>query len=195
MDIPKIILASSSPRRREILSFFDLPFDQIATHFDEKAVPFDGDPKSYTKTLSEGKAQSLEADDDTIVLSADTIVFKDGKIYHKPANETVLRQYLKELQGQWHSVFTSVTLKKGKQMFTGVEETRVHFNSLTPDQIVHFCNRLHWADKAGGYAIQMGGGLVVNRIEGCYYNVMGLPINTLHGLFNRVGIELWEFVK
>ena len=191
----KIILASSSPRRREILSFFDLPFDQISTPFNERSVPFNGDPKSYAKQLSEGKALSLKTDDDTIVISADTIVHKDGKLYHKPENEAVLRQYLSELQGQWHSVFTAVTLKKGPFMHTGIEETRVHFNSLSPSQIVHFCNRLHWADKAGGYAIQMGGGLVVNRIEGCYYNVMGLPINTLHDLFTRVGIELWEFVK
>lgn len=191
----KIILGSSSPRRREILNFFDLPFDQITSTFDEKAVPFTGDPVQYTKTLSEGKALSINADADTIIITADTIVFKDGKIYHKPANETVLRQYLMELQGQWHSVFTAVTLRKGSIIHTGVEETRVHFNSLTPEQIVHYCSRLHWSDKAGGYAIQMGGGLVVNRIEGCYYNVMGLPINTLHDLFNRIGIELWEYVK
>lgn len=191
----KIILASASPRRREILSFFDLPFTQETSHFDEEAVPFSGNPAEYVAILSEGKSQLIEADPDTVVISADTVVFKDGKLYPKPANITLLKQYLRELEGQWHSVFTAVTLRKGSFLQTEVEETRVHFNALTDDQIEHYCKRIHWHDKAGGYAIQMGGGLVVNRIEGCYYNVMGLPINALHRLFKAVGIELWEFVK
>lgn len=190
-----IILASGSPRRREILAFFDLPFEQRSPSFDEESLPFTGDPVVYVKALSEGKSASVSSSESEIVITADTIVFKDGKVYPKPANEKILRRYLRELQGDWHSVFTAVTLRKGAESHTNVEETRVEFNALTDDQVHHYCQRIHWGDKAGGYAIQMGGGLVVKRIDGCYYNVMGFPINTLHDLFNRVGIELWEYVN
>lgn len=188
-----MILASSSPRRREILGFFSLPFEQLSPPFDEDSVAFEGDPVSYVIALSEGKAASVEVDD--IVITADTVVCKEGVIYSKPKDEAMVKQYLSELVGDWHSVFTGVTIRRGDEFYSRAEETRVLFNELSPAQISHYCDKIHWADKAGGYAIQMGGGLIVRKIDGCYYNVMGLPINTLHALLQQVGIELWEYVR
>lgn len=192
----QLILGSQSPRRREILSYFSLPFEQKTPQFDEEAYPFSGNPIEYVNALSEGKAQSLkQLYPESIILTADTIVYRGGKIYGKPRTSEDAFQALTELEGRWHSVFTGVTLLHNGEIHTLAEETRVLFNTLSHAQIRHYHTKLHWADKAGGYAIQMGGGLIVNKIEGCYYNVMGLPINTVRTLLLKIGIELWDYLK
>jgi septum formation protein len=192
----QLILGSQSPRRKEILSYFSLPFEQVTPDFDEDTVLYSGDPEDYVCTISKSKADSLiPYYPEAIILTADTTVWKDGKNYGKPRSLEEAYQYLTELQGQWHSVFTGVTVRKGKQEFNKAEQTKVLFNPLTPDQIRHYNAKLHWSDKAGGYSIQMGGGLIVRRIEGCYYNAMGFPINTVRELLNHIGIELWDYLK
>lgn len=192
----QLILGSQSPRRKEILGYFSLPFEQISPDFDEEAVPFKGNPAAHVTELSHGKALSLaEKYPEALILTADTIVWKDGKVYGKPKDTEEAFKALSELTGSWHSVFTGVSLYYQERTISQSEETRVLFNSLTPDQIRHYHNKLHWADKAGGYAIQMAGGLIVNKIEGCYYNVMGLPINSVRALLQHVGIELWDYLK
>lgn len=192
----RLLLGSQSPRRKEIMSYFSLPFEQVSPDFNEEAVPYDGDPAAYVCELSDGKALSLATRfPEAIILTADTIVWKEGKLYGKPKDAASAFQALSELVGSWHSVFTGVTVWHNKRVLNQVEETRVLFNHLTPEQIRHYHTKLHWADKAGGYAIQMAGGLIVNRIEGCYYNVMGLPINSVRHLLLKVGIELWDYLK
>lgn len=194
--IVRIILGSQSPRRQEILSYFSLPFLQVAPSFDEDSIHYRRDPIHYVTTLAEGKARSLQPRyPDDLILGADTIVYRSGRVYNKPRDEKEAFQMLTELVGKWHSVFTALALLKEDTMYTGWEETRVLFNSLTPEEIRHYHKKIHWADKAGGYAIQMGGGLIVKKIDGCYYNVMGLPINTLHALMKKIGIELWDYVQ
>jgi len=191
----QIILGSQSPRRREVLSYFSLPFEQISPDFDEEAVPFQNNPEEYVNILSKGKADSLaKRFSDAIIITADTIVYHDGKIYGKPGTIEEAFTSLSELVGDWHTVYTGVTVHSRDQQHHGVEETRVLFNNLTPAQIRHYHAHMQWADKAGGYAIQMVGGLIVSRIEGCYYNVMGMPINTLERLLKQVGIELWDYL-
>jgi len=191
-----LILGSQSPRRKEILSFFALPFNQVTPDFDELSVPFVNNPKEYVSTLAKGKSASIQKKhSEALILTADTIVYKAPKLYNKPCTEAEAFEALTELQGSWHSVFTALSLRYKQEEVHGVEETRVLFNPLTPIMIRHYHSKIHWADKAGGYAIQMGGGLIVNRIEGCYYNVMGLPINTLRSLLKNFGIELWDYVK
>jgi septum formation protein len=191
-----LILGSQSPRRREILSFFSLPFFCTSPVFDEDSVIFSGQPEDYVCALSKGKADSLISSyPHSIILTADTTVCRNGKIYNKPKDEDEAFSALNELAGQWHSVYTGVTLRLGEKEFHQAEETRVLFNSMTPEQIRHYHSKIHWADKAGGYAIQMSGGLIVRKIEGCYYNVLGLPINTVRELLKKVGIELWDYVK
>lgn len=191
----RLILGSKSPRRQEILSSFTLSFEQVAPSFDEDSIPFTGDPEKYVTTISKGKANQLAARyPDAIILTADTTVYREGKIYGKPIDEEDAFRSLSELVGKWHTVYTGVSVQFGKKEYHQVESTRVLFNELSPDQIRHYLLRMHWADKAGGYAIQLVGGLIVKRIEGCYYNVMGLPINTVHTLLKHVNIDLWNFI-
>lgn len=191
----QLILGSQSPRRREILGYFSLPFQQVPSLFDEDSIPFDGDPEKYVRRLSAEKAKALVARfPDAVILTADTTVFGNGKIYGKPKNEEEAFQAFSELVGQWHTVYTGVSLLKGNNCYSQVEATRVELNPLTPTQILHYISRTEWGDKAGGYAIQMAGGLIVRRIEGCYYNVMGLPINTVEALLKKIGIELWDYL-
>lgn len=192
----RLILGSQSPRRREILDYFALPFEQIGSNFDEDSVPFKGDGGAYATILAKAKAENLGLlYPEAVILTADTVVTKNGKSYGKPANEEDAFKSLSELAGAWHSVFTAVAVWKEGAMINSVEETKVLFNPLTPLQIRRYLEALHWADKAGGYAIQLAGSLIVRRIEGCYYNVMGLPIHTVSTLLHQVGIDLWDHLK
>lgn len=190
-----LILGSQSPRRKEILGFFSLPFEQHVSFFDEEAVPFTGDPISYVHTLSKGKAEALVSQfPDNQILTADTVVYYKGKIYSKPKNEQEAYQHLKDLVGEWHTVYTSLTLLYQQQLFQAIEATQVLFNSLSDDEIHTYYRKLPYADKAGGYGIQGSGSLIVKEISGCYYNVMGLPINALRQLLLHAGINLWDFI-
>jgi len=196
-----LILGSGSPRRKEILDYFSLPFEQKTSNYDEESLSFDGNPLNYVSNLAHGKLIEIKkANPDAIILTADTVVFCEGKVYNKPKTEDEAFKALTELSGKWHSVFTAVCLYSGDrleepQIFQAVEETRVLFNALTPNEIRHYHSKIHWTDKAGGYAIQMGAGLIVNKIDGCFYNVMGLPINTVRRLLKNINIELWDYVK
>lgn len=191
----KVILGSQSPRRREILSYFNLPFEQMSSGFDEEALPFNDNPEEYVCLLSQGKALNLSSKyPDAIVITADTIVYRNGRIYGKPRDLDEALASFSSLAGQWHTVFTGVTIQQGKKVRSQAEPTKVLFNAMTQEQISHYLSKVEWADKAGGYAIQMAGGLIVRRIEGCYYNVMGLPINTLEELLRQFGIELWDYL-
>ncbi|WP_213105859.1 Maf family protein [Candidatus Protochlamydia amoebophila] len=192
----KIILGSQSPRRKEILNFFSLPFEQVSPVFDEETVPFGGNPEHYVLSLSAGKTKSLRYQfPKDILISADTIVYKEGKVFGKPRSKEEAFQNLRELAGHWHSVYTGVNVSNETQVIQQFEETKVLFNSLTDDEIHQYQERIHCADKAGGYMIQGAGSLIIKKLEGCYYNVMGLPINTLRLCLSEIGINLWKYLK
>lgn len=192
----RIILGSQSPRRKEILSYFSVSFEQATPPFDEETIPFEGDPTTYVTTLSKGKANSLlPRFPREIIVTADTIVYRNGKIYEKPRNKEEAFHSMIELSGNWHTVFTGITVKKGDVAFHGVEETRVLFNDMNPDQISLYHKQLHCEDKAGGYAIQHAGAIAIKKIDGCFYNVMGLPINTLKNLLMHMEIDLWKHLR
>lgn len=189
----KLILGSQSPRRKEILAFFSLPFQQVTPPFDEASVSFQGNPEEYVQSIAAGKAESLvERFPDSVILTADTMVFRAGKIYGKPQNQEDAHRILSELVGVWHTVYTGVAVQRGSRVFQAVETTHVLFNPLTQEQIRHYIAHTEWMDKAGGYAIQGKSGLIVRKIDGCYYNVMGLPINTMEKLLRHFGIELLD---
>ena len=191
-----LILGSQSPRRKEILNYFSYTFEQASPPFVEEEVLFLGNPELYTTTISQGKARSLSSKfPKSLILTADTIVYKDGKVYGKPKTLEDAALILSEFSGNWHSVFTSVSLLFNHQIWSKCEESRVLFNQLSPEEISHYHSRLDWTDKAGGYTVQMAGGLAVNRIEGCYYNVLGLPINTVRQLLKHVDIDLWDYIR
>ena len=188
-----LILGSQSPRRKEILDFFSIPFIQAIPDFDEEAIAFQGDPERYACTLSQGKAESLQKKfPDAIILTADTIVYQDGKVYNKPKNAEDAFNMLSELAGKWHSVYTAVTVRQQSKIYSKAEETKVQFNPLTPKQIGQYIESVECLDKAGSYAIQNKGGIIVRQISGCYFNVKGLPINTVVELLHHFGVEIWE---
>lgn len=192
----RLILGSQSPRRYEILSYFSIPFEQISSTFDEDSIPFEGNPGEYAIKLAEGKALELSKRfPEATILTADTVVYKEGKVYGKPINEEDAFRILTELAGGWHSVFTAASIWNKGELSSGVEETKTLFNPLTPLQIKRYLQALHWADKAGGYSVQLAGSLIVKKIEGSFYNVMGLPIDTVSKLLLKTGIDLWEYLK
>lgn len=192
----RLILGSKSPRRHEILSYFSIPFEQISSNFDEEKVIFEGDPEAFAKIIAIGKANDLATlYPEAIILTADTVVYKSGKVYGKPIDEEEAAAILSELQGSSHMVYTAVCVISEGNMYTGIEETKVYFNPLTPLQIHRYLQALHWADKAGGYSAQLAGSLIMPKIEGSFYNVMGLPIHTVAKLLKDVGIDLWDYLK
>jgi septum formation protein len=192
----QIILGSSSPRRREVFEFFSLPFTQVAPDFHEESVPFNGDPRTYANTLSRGKAKTLGiSHTNSLIITADTIVYMDGKIYNKPQSFEDNLRMLRELNGKWHSVFTSLTGLQNEKMFTVCDETRVLFHELKEEELRAYCLKLNPLDKAGGYGIQDAGSLLVKRLEGCFYNVMGLSINALVTVLKEFEINLWHYLK
>jgi len=192
----KIILVSQSPRRREIMDFFSLPFIQVASDFDEDSIPFEGNPAKHAMLLSQKKAETLSIRfPKDVILTADSVVFCKGKLYNKPRDEHEAAAFLTTFSGNWQSITTGVTVRRGPEVYTDFEETKLLFHTLTPDQINKFHTHCYFLDKAGGYAIEKSGNLIVSRMEGCYYNVMGLPINTVQKLLLKAGIDLWDFLK
>ena len=192
----RIVLGSQSPRRREILSYFNLPFDVARPDFDEEAIPFAGDPAAHATQLALGKARSLVGDHPyQPILAADTVVFREGQIYGKPRDHDDARKMLSELSGQWHSVFTALAVIYQGEERAGCQETRVRFHELSEDQLERYLTEVPILDKAGAYAIQTAGGIVVREIQGCYYNVMGLPLQSLTELLLPLGIDLWNRLR
>ncbi|MGD0664906.1 MAG: nucleoside triphosphate pyrophosphatase [Rhabdochlamydiaceae bacterium] len=192
----QIILGSQSPRRREILGTFSIPFIVVPSSFDEESVSYDGDPAKHALLLSQKKNEVLRAQyPSEVILTADSVVYCNGKMYNKPGDEKESFSFLSDFSGNWQSVFTGVTVSRGPLVFSEVEETKLLFNTLNADQIKKYYTATYTLDKAGGYTIENNGKLIVSRIEGCYDNVLGLPINTTRKLLLKVGIDLWDFVK
>ena len=190
-----LILGSQSPHRRELLGYFNVPFVQIPSAFDEKEVVFQGDPKEYVQTLAEQKGRDLkQRHAKEVILTADTVVFLQGKIYNKPESAQQAFAMLKDLSGRWHSVFTAVSVQ-GEALHSEVQETRVLFHSLTDTQIDFYLKNSHFLDKAGSYTIQQAGGLLIEQIIGCYYNVLGLPLSATRAVLLKAGIDLWQHLK
>lgn len=193
--IGNLILGSQSPRRKEILEYFSIPFEQASPHFDEEAHPCNGIPEQYAMELAEGKGISLKHRfPQQPILTADTVVWKEGKSYGKAKSREEAFTFLTELSGTWHSVYTGVALIYKDAIYKGYEETKVLFNPLTSTQIDRYLMSHPWSDKAGAYMIQSSGIIAIQKIEGCYFNVIGLPINTVRSLLLEIGVDLWNYL-
>jgi septum formation protein len=191
-----LILGSSSPRRKEILSFFKIPFNIVSPNYDELKVPYEGNPKDYVETISLGKALAIkELQLGLPILTADTIVHFEGKIFLKPNSLKEAAETLSFLSGKIHTVLTAITMMDEKKEKTVTTETFVTFHPFTKEQIDHYIQSLSVLDKAGSYAIQGIGSLIVKKIDGCFYNVMGLPLNTTFQLLEEFGFNLWDHLK
>ncbi|MCX7903547.1 MAG: Maf family protein [Caloramator sp.] len=188
----KIVLASSSPRRIELLKKFNINFEVIPSNFEEKV--YETNPVTFAMDMAKGKALEVAKglDKDYVVISADTIVTKDNKIFGKPKNEEDAVRMLKELSGSTHDVITAICVYDLKKeiLKCEVEKTEVAFKELTEQEILDYINTKEPFDKAGAYAIQGIGCLFVKSINGCFFNVVGLPIFRLSQLLREVGVNL-----
>lgn len=193
---PPIILGSSSPRRKEILQYFRIPFTCLSPDFDEKSIPYCGDPSLYSSRLAEEKARSILAtcDPHHLILTADTIVVFQGRIFNKPNSYEEAVHMLKTLSGQTHTVMTSLALLHNQKLITGNETTLVTFSHIPEAYLKTYVTAFSTLDKCGGYSIQNGGSLIIHNISGCSYNVQGLPIKTLKRLLLEFDINLWDYL-
>jgi len=178
----KLILASASPRRAEILRTAGLQFAVLTSAVDETAVPNES-PQDLVRRLALAKAElvAARAVGPAIVIAADTIVALEGVIFGKPRTSEDARQMLEKLSGRTHSVVTGVALIRlpDVERREFIETTQVHFASISKDEIVKYLSSGEPFDKAGAYAIQGLGGRFIPRIDGCYFNVVGLPLARL----------------
>lgn len=191
----KIVLASKSPRRRELLSGFVDDF-QIIADDSEEVIDENITPEETVQRLAMQKARNVAEKDDAeaLVIGADTVVFIDGKILGKPANRAEASEMLHMLSGRDHHVCTGLAIidNKVQRSYCGFERTVVHFRHLTDDEISKYIETGEPMDKAGAYGIQNIGALFVENIKGDYFNVVGLPLCKLgQVLKEEFGYELF----
>lgn len=190
----KVILASKSPRRVEILEKIVKEFEVVQSNFDENTIDFKGDIEKYVKDLSRNKAieVSKRLNEPSIVIAADTVVFQGGKVLEKPKNEEDAFSMLSSLSGNTHKVYSGICLINtyDDTVVTDCDCTEVRFSELNPRQIRNYINSGEPMDKAGAYGIQGLGGAFVEGIKGCYYNVMGLPLNKLYKALENYDITI-----
>lgn len=186
----EFILASASPRRQELLSRIVKNFEVIVSEFDEDKIQFSGDVDEYVKTLAEFKAKEVaqKIEKPSIIIAADTVVVMDNTILGKPKDKNEAFSTLKMLSGKCHRVYTAIAVYnsetrvlKKKCLFT-----EVYFSDITENEIWQYIESGEPLDKAGSYGIQGLGGVFVEKINGCYYNVVGLPLNLLKKTINEV---------
>ena len=170
-----LILASRSPRRQEILSRAGIPFLVRPAEVDEAPRPGE-DAGACVRRLARAKAQAVHADPGDIVLGADTVVVVDAAILGKPVDAADAAGMLALLSGREHIVMTGICLRTGSRFIDDLEATRVRFVPLSPRAIEEYVSSGEPMDKAGAYAIQGLASKFIDRIEGCYFNVVGLPV-------------------
>ncbi len=188
-----IILASSSPRRRELLTQAGIPFVVMPGDVDEENADISGTPAQKAQQLAYLKAMDVARGKSGIILGADTIVVCDDEIFGKPADADDARRMLRKLSGREHLVITGIALINTStgRVSTGYETTKVRFSSLSDREIEAYIESGEPYGKAGAYAIQGRAALFVEGLDGCYSNVVGLPLRRLYRLLQDFGIEVY----
>ena len=175
---PPLLLASRSPQRRAILEQLAIPFEAVVPQYDEELTG--ADPAAEVERHAQGKARAVAGiAGDRPVLGVDTEVVLDGRVYGKPGDEAEAEAMLEELSGQTHEVVSGLCLLTPAWEELGHAVTRVSFRALTPRELGLYVVSEEWRQRAGGYAIQGLGGALVERIDGDYLNVVGLPTTLL----------------
>ena len=185
----QLILASASPRRKELLSLFHIPFTIRVADIDEAMDP-SGAPAEEVARVSKRKALAVERKSDDVVIAADTIVVCEGRILGKPHDPEEAKQMLSLLSGRDHQVMTGCTVLRGERCATFTEITDLHFKTLSNQEIEDYVNSGEPMDKAGSYGIQGGAALFCEKINGDYYNVVGLPVCKLGQVLKEIAPEL-----
>jgi septum formation protein len=186
----KLILASASPRRAQILRDAGVAFTVLSSAVDE--TPFPGEtPPEHVRRLAKAKAElvAARAIGPAIVIAADTVVTIEGRILNKPRSTEDARRMLEQLSGRTHTVLTGVAIVRlpDAESSEFVESTLVHFATLEDEDIAQYLDTEEPYDKAGAYAIQGRAGRYIPRIEGCYFNVVGLPLARLIAALRQLG--------
>jgi len=189
----QIILASASPRRKELFSRLGLRFHVIVPQVDE-TIRKEETPAEFCSRISKEKALSVSSRlTDVLVVSADTIVVSGERILGKPLDETQAREHLRILQGTVHEVYTGYAIVHGRKCTGRTIRTRVHFRDMSDEEIAWYISTKEPMDKAGSYGLQGIGSIFVSRIEGSYTNVIGLPLSDLYNDLKGFGITLHSF--
>ncbi|NLW22430.1 MAG: septum formation inhibitor Maf [Tissierellia bacterium] len=184
----KVILASGSPRRRELLSKYNLEPIIVIPQVEEKISPEERvDQIAMALAFEKAKQVADKFNNGEIVIGADTIVACEGKILGKPKDEYEAREMIRFLSGKTHEVVTGISIVKANSNIKIIdyEKTLVKFRKLSNEKIENYISTKEYVDKAGAYGIQGIGGLLVEKIDGCYFNVVGLPISKLDALLEK----------
>lgn len=185
-------MASKSPRRIALLRKIGLKFKVEASKYSEN-LNLKLEPRSLVRVLSAGKAEYVAArHKNAVIIAADTVVVIRGKIFGKPRSKTEAKKMLKMLSGQSHKVITGFTIidTGTARKISGEEETKVFFRKLSGEEIKSYVNSGEPMGKAGSYAVQGLGAVIVRRIEGDYFNVVGLPLNSLMAALKKFGVSV-----
>lgn len=186
LRLPRIVLASGSPRRAEIMNSVGWEFVKTVPDVDESVV--DGEaPEDYVQRLAGEKALAVAASHPGgIILAADTTVVLEGEIIGKPVDLDDARRMIERLSGNWHEVLTGVAVTRNGDEKIGMQRTRVKFAEMTDDEIDFLVEKGEPLDKAGAYAVQAQAALFIEGIEGDYWNVVGLPISLVYRLVTEM---------
>jgi septum formation protein len=190
---PMWILASESPRRSEILDRLGIKFRVEPSGISEPARKPGETPSQYAVRLARLKAKEVSKRHKAgFILSADTIVVLQNKILLKPENRADARAMLKNLSGRWHEVISGICLMdcKHRRSYSASKNSRIHFRRLSSAEIEWYLQTGEYRDKAGAYGIQGCASLFIDRIEGCYFNVVGFPIASFEMLCRKAGLSL-----
>ena len=184
-----LILASGSPRRRELIAYTGIPFQVITADAEELKA---GEPETLVMENARRKAQAVwQRHPDRVVLGADTIVYQDGKVLGKPKDPSDAKAMLRSLSGAWHTVYTGVcVIMPGGHTDVRCDASRVQFVSLTDADIDWYIASGEPMDKAGAYAVQGRAGMYVSRIEGSSSNVIGLPMHLVREMLRKAGFDI-----
>ena len=187
-----IILASGSPRRKELLEMLGVKELKIIPAKGEEKLHPELSPDELVKELSRCKAAEIApaGEEDTVTIGADTIVVLDGKVMGKPAGEADAARMLRSLSGRSHTVYTGVTVIRGDKVLSRAEETTVRFRPLSESEIEAYIRTGEPMDKAGAYGAQGYASLFVEALDGDFFNVMGLPLCTLGIMLKELGVNL-----
>jgi septum formation protein len=184
IQIPRLILASGSPRRAEILRMVGWPFETLAVDIDESRLAGE-DAAAYVERVARKKVEAAaKRTSSAKVVGADTVVVVENEILGKPRDDDDAQRMLRLLSGRWHQVFTGIALLNGETSRVAHEVTRVKFASMSREEVNWYVATGEPSDKAGAYAIQGLGARFIEKINGDYYNVMGLPVRLLYALLN-----------
>jgi septum formation protein len=184
---PRVILASQSPRRRELLRLVGIPHEVSPADIDERYLAGER-PREHAERLAREKASKIR-EDGAIVIGSDTIVVVDGEVLGKPQDDVDAARMLRRLSGRSHVVMTAVAVAWNGRLESGVEEVGVTFHPLSEADITAYIATREPMDKAGAYGIQGYGATIVARIDGDYFAVMGLPLQRLTRLLGRLGLR------